>query len=89
MTTKFPRKNSRIIQGYFKDLPVIFKDVKIQQKHCDSMVRYYNVPPKRKTTTECNHMSERKNCTEVTCNILACHTAAPIWEKVCGNHTVR
>ncbi len=31
LTTKFPRRNSRIIQGCFKDLYMIFKDVKIQR----------------------------------------------------------
>ena len=56
VTTKLPRQNSRIIQGYFKDLSMIFKDVKIRQKHQDSMVRYYNMPPKTKITKEYSHM---------------------------------
>ncbi len=37
--TKFP--NSRIIQRNFKDFSMIFKDIKIQRKHRDSMGRYY------------------------------------------------
>ena len=49
---------------YFKDLSMIYKDVKIWQEHKDSMVRYYNVPPKRKITKEYSHMSKR-NCREV------------------------
>ncbi len=40
VTTKFPQQNSRMIQGYFKDLSMIFKDVKIRQKTLNSMVRY-------------------------------------------------
>ena len=58
VTTKFPRQNSRKIQGYFKDLCMIFKDVKSRQKHQDSMLRYYNVPPKKKITKEYSHMLE-------------------------------
>ncbi len=30
VTIRFPRQNSRIIQGYFENLPMIFKDVKTQ-----------------------------------------------------------
>ena len=56
VTTKFQRQNSRIIQGYFKDLSMIFKDLKTKWKQCNSMVMYYNMPPKKKTTKECNHM---------------------------------
>ena len=77
VNTKFPRQNSRIIQGYFKDLCMIFKDVKIRQKHQDSMLRYYNVPPKKIITKEYSHVSER-NCREVLCNILVCRVVAPI-----------
>ncbi len=83
VTTKFPWQNSRIIQGFFKDLSIIFKDVKIWQIPNDSVVRYYSMPPKKKATWECNHISE-KNCREVTCNSLVYRVAAPIWEKLCS-----
>ena len=33
VATKFPSENSRIIQGYFKDLSLIFTDVQILRKH--------------------------------------------------------
>ncbi len=62
---------------------MIFRDVKICRKNCHSMVRYYFVPPKKKTTKERTHMSE-KNCREETSNILLCHVAAAIWGKVCS-----
>ncbi len=34
VATKFYRRNSRIIQGYFKDLFAIFKDVQTHMKCC-------------------------------------------------------
>ncbi len=60
---------------------MIFKEVRIRQKYRDSMVRHYNVPHKKKTTNECNHISEI-SCREVICNILVCRLAAPVLEEV-------
>ena len=38
---------------------MILKGVKIWWKRRDSMVKYYNEPPQKKSTKECNHMSEK------------------------------
>ena len=40
---------------------MIFKDIKNQWEHRGSKVRYYNMPPKKKATNECNFTCQKKN----------------------------